>query len=214
MITYNENQYFKYSELSAPEKPLYYELVFRFVRRLSWEYPDFLQWYEKLFTDEKELHSEREIIVCEKHFTIVGLAILKSDIFEKKICTLRVDKKFQRQGIGTRLMEMSLEWLEDDHPVITMHKMKQNQFAPLLQYYGFQLEQTQPHYYSIFGTEYVYNGTLPEKDFFFNKFELMDMQKLCQQFMKTGRYNFNEFVDECLTVWYKRELRRKNIMKF
>ena len=92
--------------------------------------------------------------------------------------------------------------------------MKQNQFAPLLQYYGFKLEQTQPHYYSIFGTEYVYNGTLPEKDFFFNKFELMDIQKLCQQFMKTGRYNFNEFVDECLTVWYKRELRRKNIMRF
>lgn len=212
MITYNKNRYFKYSELSFLEKPVYYELVYQFIGKLSWEYPNFLQWYEKLFTDTKEMKSDREIIVCENNFTIVGLAILKSDLLEKKICTLRVDKKFQRQGIGTKLIEMSLEWLEDDQPIITMHKRKQNQFEPLLKYYGFKLEQKQPHYYSIFSTEYVYNGTLPDKEFFFNKLELLDMKDLCQQFIRTGRLSFEEFVREYIEIWYKSELRKKSIM--
>lgn len=213
MAGYNKNKYFKYSELSFIEKPIYYELIYQFVKRLSWEYPDFLQWYEKLFTNNKDISPEREIIVCESNFTIVGLAILKSDEQEKKICTLRVDKKFQRQGIGTNLVRMSLEWLEEDYPIITMHKSKQNQFASLLNYYGFKLEQTQPHYYSIFSTECVYNGILPEKQTFFNKLERLDMEKLCYQFVKEGKINFDEFIDRCINIWYERELRRKRMIR-
>lgn len=213
MLVYNKNKYFKYSELSVIEKPIYYEMIFQFVRKLSWEYPDFLKWYKKLFKNENKLKPEREIIVCESNFMIAGLAILKSDSQEKKICTLRVDKRFQRQGIGTKLVELSLEWLEEDLPIITMHKFKQNQFAPLLNYYGFKLEQTQPHYYSIFSTEYVYNGVLPQKEDFFNRLEVLDMKKICYQFVKSGKRNFDEFMEECISVWYKREFKRKRIMK-
>ena len=208
MITYNNNYYYKYSDIPFFEKTLYYELIYKFVRRLSIEYPDFINWFNNLFTDSKELKLDREIIICESNYKIVGLAILKSSDYEKKICTLRVDRRYQHQGIGKKLIQLSLEWLEDDYPVITMHKSKQVQFDSLLKYYGFRLEQTQPHYYSIFSTEYVYNGELPEKSFFFNKFEIMDMQNIYRRFIKSGKYNIDEFIEECINIWCKREKNR------
>ena len=107
---------------------------------------------------------------------------------------------------------MSLEWLEDDHPIITMHKMKQNEFSSLLTYYGFQLEQTQRHYYNIFSTELVYNGILPEKKILFNKIEMLDIEKLYRRFVSTGSSNFEAFLEECLYVWYLRENERRMIM--
>lgn len=213
MITYNKNQYFKYSELSFLEKQVYYEHIYHFLRKLAWEYPNFSQWYRNLFSGSRELNPDREIILCESDYSIVGVAILKSDEFEKKICTLRVDKKYQRQGIGTKLIEISLEWLENDYPIITMHKMKQNEFSSLLDYYGFKLEQTQRHYYNIFSTELVYNGSLPEKELFFNKIELLDIQKLYQKCVKTGKSNFDTFLEECVYKWYVRENTRRFIMK-
>lgn len=54
----------------------------------------------------------------------------------------------------------------DKPPFLTLLKNQQVQFDSLLKYYGFRLEQTQPYYYSIFSTEYVYNGELPEKSLF------------------------------------------------
>lgn len=213
MIIYDNKRYFKYSELSFPEKQIYYEYIYQFVKRLAWEYPDFIQWYKKLFLTNRELCSDREIIICESDYVLAGLAILKSNQFEKKICTLRVDKKFQCQGIGTKLVGLSLEWLEDDYPIITMHKTKQKEFSTLLRYYGFKLEQTQNHYYNIFSTELVYNGFLPEKSLFFNRIEILDIRKLYDRFLKTGQNNFNDFAESCIFTWYLRENNRIRMMK-
>lgn len=209
----NNKIFFKFSELSFLEKHIYYKTVFKFLRRLAWEYPNFTQWYDNLFIKDAELRPEREIIICESDLAIVGVAILKSNEVEKKICTLRVDKKYQRQGIGKQLMGLSLEWLESDYPVLTMHKVKQYEFDPLLKYFGFKLEQKQYHYYNIFSTELVYNGVLPEKDIFFSKLELLDMQDIYRKFIESGKYNFEQFLEECISKWYLRESKRRMIMQ-
>lgn len=210
MITsIKEQQYFKYSTLSCLEQTLYYDKIYAFVSRLVWEYPGFKQWYTGLFNKQKQLNQYREIIICEKEFSIAGIAILKRDETENKICTLRVAKEYQRQGIGSRLMELSFEWLQDDFPMITMHKIKKHEFQPLLEHYGFKLEQKQRNYYNIFSTELVYNGVLPEKELYFNKIELLDVQKLYKKFVVTGKYNFNEFLDECIRVWQEKEYYRR-----
>ena len=201
MINYKKNQYFKYSELSCIEKQIYYKSIYQFVMRLSLEYPNFSQWYRNLFSNNYELNSGREIILCENNYSIIGIAILKSNELEKKICTLQVDKNFQRQGIGAKLVEMSLEWLENDNPIITIHEAKQNEFSSLLNHYGFKLEQIQRNYYNFFSTELVYNGTLPENEIVVTKIELLDMQKLYHEFVKTGKNNFNVFMEESV---YKR----------
>ncbi len=96
----------------------------------------------------------------------------------------------------------------DKSPFLTLLKNQQVQFDSLLKYYGFRLEQTQPYYYSIFSTEYVYNGELPEKSLFFNKFEIMDMQNIYRRFIKSVKYNIDEFIEECISIWCKREKNR------
>lgn len=209
MITSTRNnQYFKYSMLSDLEKQIYHKSIYNFIRRLAWEYPGFKHWYDSLFKETKELHPEREILICEKNFTLAGVAILKSDADEQKICTLRVAKRFQRQGIGHELMRQSLEWLQNDRPLITLHKTKQYEFSSLLKYYGFQLDQEQWNYYNIFSTELVYNGILPEKKVFCSKIELLDIQKLHERFVKTGKYDFDKFLEECINRWYFQECQR------
>lgn len=140
---------------------------------------------------------------------MAGVAILKSAKNEKKICTLRVAGPFQRQGIGRTLMELSFDWLQDDKPLITMHKSKQHEFAPLLDYYGFVLEQTQRNYYHVFNTELSYNGVLPPKKLFFNKLELLDIDMWYKDFISSGKYDLTDFVEECINKWLIQEQKRQ-----
>lgn len=208
-------RYSQYSTLSSFEKRIYYSQIYDFLKRLNIEYPGFYKWYKKLFLESKELQIGREIFICEKAYQIVGVVILKSTKHEKKICTLRVATPFQRQGIGKKLMELSFEWLQEDKPLITMHKVKQHEFASLLNYYGFVLEQEQWNYYNIFSTELSYNGFLPEKKIFFNKIELMDIDFLYNDFIMSRKRNFEDFVEECILKWARREQKRRiEMMRF
>lgn len=205
----NGKRYFLYTSLSRELKKIYQCEIYKFLGRLVFEYQGFRSWYQGLFAEEFELKYNREIIICEEQFRIAGVAIIKNDLQEKKICTLRVAREYQHQGIGHNLIEMCMQQLHTDKPMITLHKSKLNQFEKLLNYYNFELEQIQKHYYSIFSTELVFNGLLPEKEFRLNKIELMDMEKIYRFFVLSGKKNFEEYVDACIRCWYKREQMRQ-----
>ena len=210
MKNFSANQnYIRFSVLSPLEKSLYYSQIYVFLKRVCIEYPGFSKWYKDLFFSNKELQNGREIIICEKDYRMAGVAILKSAKNEKKICTLRVAGPFQRQGIGRTLMELSFDWLQDDKPLITMHKSKQHEFAPLLDYYGFVLEQTQRNYYHVFNTELSYNGVLPPKKLFFNKLEILDIDMWYKDFISSGKYDLTDFVEECINKWLIQEQKRQ-----
>ncbi len=202
-----DQQYRIYSTFSDFNKTLYYREIYNFLKRLNIEYPGFSKWYHGLFLENRELRNDREIIICEKEYRIAGVAILKSTEEEKKICTLRVASPFQRQGIGKKLMEMSFEWLQEDKPLMTMHKSKQHQFTALLEYYGFALEQAQWNYYNIFSTELSYNGILTKKKIFFSKIEIKDIDFWYKNF-KTGSNNLKEFI-EYMGRFYDCEWKRR-----
>lgn len=208
----NDERYTKYSAFSFWEKKTYYNQIYVFLKWLNLEYPGFNTWYDNLFTENKELKSGREIIICEKEYSIAGIAILKSTEDEQKICTLRVAKRYQRRGIGKRLMELSFEWLQNDKPLLTMHSTKQRQFLHLMQYYGFELEQKNRNYYNIFSTELVYNGVLPEKKILFNRLERIDIDLFYKKYVSEGKYDLSEFVEACIRCWYKREEQRRIVM--
>lgn len=157
-------EYINYTELNPIEKPLYDIQISSFLSILSLEYPHFKKWYKSLFDENQNLKNDRQIIICLFKFRIAGLSILKKNNNENKICTFRVDKKFRNLGIGRQLMELSLNWLEDEKPLITLHQNKQNQFNKLFEHYNFKLEQRNKNYYHIFNTELAYNGILPKKD--------------------------------------------------
>lgn len=208
----NSNEYFMYSELPIFEKPVYYRIIYEFLHSLIWEYPDFCQWYNSLFEENKELKRDREIIISRRNNNLLGVSILKKTQEERKICTLRVAKPYRSQGIGKNLMELSFDWLEDDKPLITIHKTKQGLFAPLFDYYGFKLEQKQWNYYSFFSTELAYNGILPEKKILFNTLELFDINAIYEKFIESGKFDFNKFSEECVGVWFQRKQRYDSYM--
>ena len=210
----NGKRYYLYTSLSQELKKIYQSEIYKFLYRLVFEYQGFRSWYQRLYTEEFELKYNREIIICEDQFRIVGVAIIKNDLQEKKICTLRVTREYQHQGIGHNLVEMCMQQLHTDKPMITLHKSKLNQFEKLLSYYNFELEQTQKHYYSIFSTELVFNGLLPEKELIFNKIELMDMEKLYRAVVLSGKKNFEDYVDACIRCWYNRaQMRQINMLE-
>ena len=62
----NDERYTKYSAFSFWEKKTYYNQIYVFLKWLNLEYPGFNTWYDNLFTENKELKSGREIIICEK----------------------------------------------------------------------------------------------------------------------------------------------------
>lgn len=209
----NNYYYFKYSDLPLEKQQICYCEIKNFVKRVSWEYRGFWNWYDKLFSSKFQLEKKREIIICQSDVQIVGIAILKKDIDEQKICTLRVAKEFQHRGIGKELMALSLEWLQNDKPLITVHKCKSHEFSALFNYYGFILEEKQVNYYHLFNTELVYNGSLPAKEFLLNAEEILDLENMVKWFVKSGKQNFNEFLDICIQQWWVKEQLRKQIIK-
>lgn len=162
--TIDNNCYFLYSNLTPEVKLIYKDMIYRFLFMLNFEYRGFYEWYDRLFISKYELDYCRDIIICERNFELAGVAIIKNDECEKKICTLRVSKKYRNNGIGHRLIELSMEYLNTEKPMITLHKNKFNQFEHLLDYYNFNLEQTKKNYYYLFNKELVYNGCLPDRN--------------------------------------------------
>lgn len=194
----NNKLYINYSELSPEQKSIYRMRIKIFLKKLVYEYNNFEEWFSQLFISDILLKNDREIIICECDYQLAGDAILKNDDIEKKICTLRVAKRFQKQGIGQHLMELSFEWLNDDKPLITIHNSKKHEFNKLFKRYNFELEEKKWGYYRLFRTELVYNGSLPEKNFFFNRMEMIDLEKEIRQFLLSGRDDFKLFIDEWL----------------
>ena len=141
--------------------------------KLRNEYPGFDLWFYSLFEKPACLKREREILLCICGDDIAGIAILKRTFAEKKICTLRVEQKYQKMSLGKQLIGLSLEWLNTEKPLITVHKSKQYEFDKLFQYYNFQLMDEKQGYYSLFSTKLSYNGELPEKSIFYNQFDVL-----------------------------------------
>ena len=200
----NEFEYSSFRDIHPISREYYKLEIKRFLRPLCLEYPHFMSWYNNLYNNiDGSLKKEREIKLCFYGRTIVGLAILKKDNQEKKICTLRVDKRFQRNGIGRNLIKQSIEWLEEEKPLITVRRSKASQFDKLFTSFGFTLEESKPMYYSLFSAEQVFNGELPEKNkLWINKIEMTDLEDIIKKYIRGGRRfdidrAIDAFVDRC-----------------
>lgn len=139
----------------------YTENIYKSLSNLNEDYSSFEKWYfEKVIPGIKK--GDREIIITTNDKFITGVSILKNTIDEKKICTLRVNQQFRKNGVGKVLFEKSLETLNCDSPVITVSQERVSQFSSLLNYFGFELSQVISGYYKQTSDEYVYNGVLSE----------------------------------------------------
>lgn len=151
------------SALSPVDAPLYISAAQKFLEPVIIEYPMHNIWFKKMVNSMYRKRN-REILMAFKQNNIAGVAVLKHDDTESKICTLRVDVNFQRQGIGKKLVAKSLETLETDYPIISVSDNRQHEFEKLFKYFGFSLESMYFGKYKAGSTEYVYNGVLGKED--------------------------------------------------
>ncbi len=132
------------------------------ISRFSIYYPNIDQWFSsKVLTGTS--NGTRKIIVRESAGVIHGIAILKKDEDEHKICTLWIRPDQRGFGLGEDLLAESIDWLGCSRPLLTVPAEALHQFIPLVSKHGFNLSQRADGYYRANRCEYVFNGRLPEQ---------------------------------------------------
>lgn len=137
----------------------YLDSIYLTICQLDNEYPNFNNWYYQKVKNGI-LIDKREIIFNIIDNYISGIAILKMEDDENKVCTLRVPEMFQKMGIGQSLLLDSFEYLNTQYPLITVNSQKHNQFKKLFSYFGFEKAEIYNQFYNIVSNEISYNGCL------------------------------------------------------
>lgn len=133
--------------------------VFTELKKLSWQYPNFESWLdEKVLTGLYD--GTRSIIVEWREDKIAGVAILKHDSTEKKLCCLIIMPDFQNKGIGIKLFKKAFSVLGTDKPLLSISEDKLPEFEKIFNYFGFVKTETYPNLYNPNSTEISYNGYL------------------------------------------------------
>lgn len=101
-------------------------------------YPDFKDWLYMTFRPGY-LDGTRSMLICDHESQISGLALLKNDLSEKKICTFYVSPEFRGQGIGTELMKRSVQALGEREICITVPEERSLELYPTLNSSGFKV---------------------------------------------------------------------------
>jgi GNAT superfamily N-acetyltransferase len=125
-------------------------------------YPEIFQWYFQKFVPGLFAGSRFILKYCAGNDT-AGVALLKKENKEKKICTLWVKSQYRNNGIGKALFGRCLEILDTDKPMITVPAERLCYFSNIFKYYNLKLEQVVQNYYRSDSSEYVFNGFLDSK---------------------------------------------------
>ncbi len=126
------------------------------------DYPKYNSWfYKKHLPAVFVPNSGRDIIFAyDEDKNICGISFIKEDDVEKKICTLFVDQKFRGMGVGTMLVEKSMEKLGTTKPMITLAEYKLPMFESIIKKYGWEKTEEVIGLYNNKYKELVYNGYL------------------------------------------------------
>ena len=128
-------------------------------------YPDIDDWFAAKVVPGIFDGTRRIIVKTDGEF-IRGLAILKNDVVEQKICTLWVHPSQRGFGLGQRLVDESTEWLGFKQPILSVPQEIKADFDQLLTRNGFELRQRILGAYRPDKYEFVYNGELNKRDAF------------------------------------------------
>ena len=136
------------------EIDFYFNKIYKELFELENEYPYFKKW---LFNKVKKefILGKREIFIRFDKENIVGIAILKKE--EKKVCTLRVSKNYQKKGIGTSLLEDSISFLETNKPIISVNSLREKEFENIFKKFNFKKTTTLNNLYKNGEKEIFYN---------------------------------------------------------
>ena len=131
---------------------------------ITTDYPKHKSWfYQKHLPETLKANSGRDIVFAhDKDGKIYGTSFIKEDETEKKICTLFVSEESRGLGVGTALVEKSMEVLGTTKPMITLADYKLPMFQGLIEKYGWEQTQEVAGLYNDRSAELVFNGFLED----------------------------------------------------
>ncbi|MGO4511576.1 GNAT family N-acetyltransferase [Bradyrhizobium sp. 2TAF36] len=127
-----------------------------FLIPLSHDYPGIEAWFRTKVVPGLR-NDSRVLLRVERHGQLVGLAIGKREPEENKICTVRIAPSYFGRGIGVRLFDEVLRWLNDDKPHLTVSESRLPAFERIFDFYGFNLTSVQRGLYVPNASEISYN---------------------------------------------------------
>lgn len=139
------------SDLLMPERE-----AMAFLVPLSNDYPGIDRWFMSKVVPGYRAGS-RIILRVEREGALVGLGIAKNEPDEKKICTVRVAPEFAGRGVGVRIFDGLLKWLDCDRPHLTVSDSKLPLFERIFDYYGFFVSSSENGRYVPHACELGYN---------------------------------------------------------
>lgn len=128
----------------------------RFLLPLSNDYPGIDQWFATKVVPGLRIGS-RTLLRIERDGYLVGLGIAKKEEDERKICTVRIAPSHVGKGIGVRIFDKLLTWLDEDKPHLTVSSEKLPSFERIFDYYGFSLTSKNQGLYLPKSVELGYN---------------------------------------------------------
>jgi GNAT superfamily N-acetyltransferase len=155
------------------------ERIYKLIEPLSNDYPKHEEWFYKKHV-ANVLHAyipdeHREVLFIHKptnyipeSLNIIGTVCLKINPNERKICCLYVDEQWRNKGIGIILLQCAFRWLGTSKPLITFPDYKLEEMKPLIDKYGWKLEETLDDPYGTGHKELCFNGKLvpePERNY-------------------------------------------------
>lgn len=120
------------------------------------KYPNFDDWYGKIFIEVLMEDVRREIILAVDGANVAGILVLKDMDNEKKICNMVVLPKYRKQGVATELFELAFDYLGTRKPMISMSQDLVPSFASLIRKYKFKLTNID-YTYNKNKIEFYYN---------------------------------------------------------
>lgn len=122
---------------------------------LNNSYPD----YHRFFWGKVApgiITGKRNIIACVIGSEIVGIACLKK-AEEIKLSTLYINPAYQKQGIGTEILERSFKWLGTQKPALSIAKARLSCFYNFIVKYHWTLTNIAINKYHRGASEYFFN---------------------------------------------------------
>ena len=149
------------TELSfVPTHQKLYKAISDLTSPVSESYPDYQDWYQKIFLEGLK-KGERGILFAEEKGRLVGCALIKNTPIEKKLCTLFVHPDFRGKGIGTFLLKRTIEML-GQKPLTSVSGKNKSAFASLFHRFGFCLSAQKKGIYLPTETEFYFNDERAE----------------------------------------------------
>ncbi len=138
---------------------VYYKQIMSFAEIIASNYPDYTNWLNnKFFYELKSGQMQRGYVFALDNKVLSGMALLKKDTSEKKICCLFVKPEYRKQGIATNLIKQSIILLQTNKPLVTISEPNLAMFLPLFKNFGFRITEIKNGIYKQGIKEYYFNS--------------------------------------------------------